>query len=351
MEFCDDGDLFQKITQHQQNKTKFEEEQVWRLVFDVVNGLKALHDLKILHRDMKSANIFLNKDGQAKLGDMNVSKVAKKGLLYTQTGTPYYASPEVWDDKPYDSKSDIWSLGCVIYEMCTLKPPFRANDMEGLYKKVVKGQYGRIPKTYSFELHHLIDMLLQVDPHRRPNCGTLFLDLDEIIKMPILQKRQSEQSDMLDEVINGLMNTIRIPKKIHNLQDRLPKPNYSPLKMRPRENSASAMSFDNANKITHATGQNSSEDIRSLPKIKRKLIDIVDRSAIFDQRRLDLNIDKRRKRGDSIEKILQARNDRIRQIYGQARKKRNQREHSDSKEREHSQLRINLPSLGKNYLN
>lgn len=129
MEFCDDGDLFQKITHHQQNKTRFEEEQIWRVVFDIVHGLKALHDLKILHRDMKSANIFLNKDGQAKLGDMNVSKVAKKGLLYTQTGTPYYASPEVWDDKPYDSKSDIWSLGCVIYEMCTLKPPFRANDM------------------------------------------------------------------------------------------------------------------------------------------------------------------------------------------------------------------------------
>ncbi len=70
----------------------------------------------------KSANVFLNKDGSVKLGDMNVSKLAKKGLLYTQTGTPYYASPEVWKDQPYDSKSDIWSLGCVLYEMTTLKP-------------------------------------------------------------------------------------------------------------------------------------------------------------------------------------------------------------------------------------
>jgi NIMA (never in mitosis gene a)-related kinase 1/4/5 len=63
-----------------------------------VLGLKALHDAKILHRDLKSANVFLNRDGSAKLGDMNVSKIAKKGLLYTQTGTPYYASPEVWKD-------------------------------------------------------------------------------------------------------------------------------------------------------------------------------------------------------------------------------------------------------------
>ena len=75
----------------------------------------------------------------AKLGDLNVSKVVKKGLGYTQTGTPYYASPEVWQDRPYDIKSDVWSLGCVLYEMITLKPPFHAQDMAGLYKKVLKG--------------------------------------------------------------------------------------------------------------------------------------------------------------------------------------------------------------------
>ena len=72
--------------------------------YQIIRGLKALHDLKIYHRDLKSANVFQSKDGMTKIGDMNVSKVAKKGLLYTQTGTPYYASPEVWMDKPYDSK-------------------------------------------------------------------------------------------------------------------------------------------------------------------------------------------------------------------------------------------------------
>jgi NIMA (never in mitosis gene a)-related kinase 1/4/5 len=102
-----------------------------------------------MHRDLKSANVFLWKDGNISLGDMNVSKVAKKGLLYTQTGTPYYASPEVWKDQPYEYKSDIWSLGCVLYEMTTLKPPFRAEDMEGLYKKVIRGYYPRIPPHYS----------------------------------------------------------------------------------------------------------------------------------------------------------------------------------------------------------
>lgn len=106
-----------------------------------------MHDLRIMHWDLKSANVFLNKDGTAKLGDMNVSKLLDhNGLNYTQTGTPYYASPEVWWDEPYGIKSDVWSLGCVVYEMITLKPPFWANNMEGLYKKIIKGQFSPIPE-------------------------------------------------------------------------------------------------------------------------------------------------------------------------------------------------------------
>lgn len=117
--------------------------------------------------------MFLDKAGIAKLGDMNVSKIAKNGLLYTQTGTPYYASPEVWKDKPYDSKSDIWSLGCVIYEMTTLKPPFRAEDMVGLYKKVIKGAYSKIGDNFSKQLGQVIKAMLQVNPSNRPDASQL----------------------------------------------------------------------------------------------------------------------------------------------------------------------------------
>jgi len=142
MEFADDGDLYQKITEHRKKKMRFEERQVWRILIAIVKGLYQLHNMSILHRDLKSANVFLYSDDGgpqtevAKLGDLNVSKLAKQGLLYTQTGTPYYASPEVWKDQPYDSKSDVWSLGCVCYEMCALVPPFRAENMDGLFKKV-----------------------------------------------------------------------------------------------------------------------------------------------------------------------------------------------------------------------
>jgi NIMA (never in mitosis gene a)-related kinase 1/4/5 len=119
---------------------------------------------------MKSANIFLFKNGQVKLGDMNVSKVAKRGMLYTQTGTPYYASPEVWKEKPYNSKSDVWSLGCVLFEMCALKPPFRSEDMEGLYRKVTKGKVPGIPSCFSKQLYSLITQMLIVNPDYRPSC-------------------------------------------------------------------------------------------------------------------------------------------------------------------------------------
>lgn len=89
---------------------------------------------------IKSANIFIN-DGVYKLGDLNVSKVQDHNnrLAYTQTGTPYYASPEVWRDEPYDNKSDIWSLGCVLYEMCTFRPPFKGKDLRNTLSKCSSG--------------------------------------------------------------------------------------------------------------------------------------------------------------------------------------------------------------------
>ena len=143
MEYADKGDLYQKIVQFKRKGCLIDESDVWRVFIQMTKGLKALHELKILHRDLKSANVFLFSDGTAKIGDLNVSKVAKKGMGYTQTGTPYYASPEVWNDEPYDSKSDIWSLACVTYEMLTLHPPFRAESMDGLYEKVIKGKYNK----------------------------------------------------------------------------------------------------------------------------------------------------------------------------------------------------------------
>ncbi len=133
MEFADGGDLQSKINTLKKTNKFMKEEEIWSIFYQMVVGLSSLHSHKIVHRDIKNANVFLTKAGLVKLGDLNVSKIAKQGNLHTQTGTPYYASPEVWQDKPYDKKSDIWSLGCVLYELTALNPPFTAKDMQGLY--------------------------------------------------------------------------------------------------------------------------------------------------------------------------------------------------------------------------
>lgn len=112
----------------------------------MVHGLRTLHKMNIFHRDIKSGNILLTKNNESiKLADMNISKISKSGLACTQTGTPYYASPQVWSDLPYNGKCDIWSLGCVLYEMASFRPPFMASDIPSLRKKIISGHYERIP--------------------------------------------------------------------------------------------------------------------------------------------------------------------------------------------------------------
>lgn len=136
-DFAEGGDLFEQIKACNKERSLMPEAMVWRYLYQIAKGLKYLHDINIIHRDIKGANIFLSKDRSvAMLGDMNVSKIAKGKFLFTQTGTPYYASPEVWRDEPYDFKSDIWSFGCLIYELCALVPPFRGKDMQALFAKV-----------------------------------------------------------------------------------------------------------------------------------------------------------------------------------------------------------------------
>ena len=179
LEYADGGDLQSKISAHKNINKYFNEKTIWSIFIQMVYGIKELHDKNIIHRDLKSANIFLMKDGICKLGDLNVSKVAKTGLLKTQTGTPYFASPEVWSGKEYGLKSDIWSLGCILYQMATLKMPFQGNNFKEVYNNVSKCKYQPLPNIYSKELDLIIKKLLQIDPEKRPSCL-------EILKDPII---------------------------------------------------------------------------------------------------------------------------------------------------------------------
>jgi len=224
MEYAAGGDLFAKLGQCYKAKTRLSEQEIWAYAIQLILGLKALHDMNILHRDLKSANVFLTKDSdRIQLGDLNVSKVLRHEMAYTQTGTPYYASPEVWRDQPYNLKSDIWSLGCVIYEMCTLKPPFKGKDMESLYQKVKRGIFEPIPSEYSIDLYHLIAMCLQVSSSARPDC-------DDLLSSPFIQKRGGEYLKNMSSSAatqSQLLSTIRVPKNLRWLSKQLPKPKYT----------------------------------------------------------------------------------------------------------------------------
>eukprot|EP00927_Polykrikos_kofoidii_P052887 TRINITY_DN4690_c0_g1_i1.p1 TRINITY_DN4690_c0_g1~~TRINITY_DN4690_c0_g1_i1.p1 ORF type:complete len:549 (+),score=100.70 TRINITY_DN4690_c0_g1_i1:160-1806(+) len=221
-ECADGGDLMAQITRNQKKKTHLKETDAWRYFLGLCCGLQALHSIRILHRDMKPANVFLH-GSVVKLGDFNVSTVNKRGLCMTQTGTPYYASPEVWRDMPYDAKSDIWSLGCVMYEVLALEPPFQAKDMEGLYRSVLRGKYPAIPDCYSKELSEVISVCLQVNPRHRPSA-------EQLLQLPIVRRKASELG--LDEAENhatcsDLLGTIKVPRNIMNLQAHLPRPQYN----------------------------------------------------------------------------------------------------------------------------
>ena len=110
-----------------------------------------------------------------KLGDLNVSALACEGSMKTVTGTPYYCPPEVWTNKAYTPKCDIWSLGCVMYELTALKPPFVAKNIKDLQKKVTKGEYSPIPDHFSKNLEELIGACLNVNPLTRLGASELLL--------------------------------------------------------------------------------------------------------------------------------------------------------------------------------
>ena len=125
-------------------------------------AIKHCHDRKILHRDLKSQNIFLTKKNIVKLGDFGIARVLSntRSKAKTVVGTPYYLSPEIIESQPYSFKSDIWSLGVLLYEMCALCPPFNAGSLHQLAQKIIKGQFDRLPKNYSTQMNQLVASML-----------------------------------------------------------------------------------------------------------------------------------------------------------------------------------------------
>ena len=188
MEYANDGDLSKKIKNQKQKiigEKYFSEEKIMQYFYQICRGLQYIHSKNIIHRDIKSQNIFLMKNGKIKIGDFGIAKALTntKNNATTIIGTPYYFSPEIINGEPYNYKTDIWSLGVVLYEMCCLKLPFESNNIAQLSIKIMKGKYDPIPGRYSKNMANLIKNMLNIDQKLRPN-------INEVMQSPLMKNYQ-----------------------------------------------------------------------------------------------------------------------------------------------------------------
>lgn len=173
MEYCSGGDLLQRIKQ--QKSHQFSVDNILKWFAEMCTGAKHIHDQRVLHRDLKSKNIFLTDNGTVKLGDFGSACLLNSSKAYARAyvGTPYYVAPEIWDNKPYNNKSDVWSLGCVLYELCTLQHPFQASSWKSLILKVCRGAYPPLPNHLPYELQYLVKQMFKTNPKDRPSLHTI----------------------------------------------------------------------------------------------------------------------------------------------------------------------------------
>ncbi|KAM6325609.1 serine/threonine-protein kinase Nek4 isoform 1-T1 [Podargus strigoides] len=173
MGFCEGGDLYHKLKE--QKGKLLPENQVVEWFVQIAMALQYLHEKHILHRDLKTQNVFLTRTNIIKVGDLGIARVLENqsDMACTLIGTPYYMSPELFSNKPYNYKSDVWALGCCVYEMATLKHAFNAKDMNSLVYRIIEGKLPPMPKDYSPPLVEIIRTMLSKKPEERPSVKSI----------------------------------------------------------------------------------------------------------------------------------------------------------------------------------
>ena len=287
MEYCDGGDLNEFILEKKNIGTLLEEKLIWKLFLKITIGLADIHKMKILHRDLKTLNIFLKHGLEVKIGDLGVAKVlSKNSFAQTVIGTPYYLSPEICQEKPYNDKSDVWALGCILYELCTFKHPFEAKHQGGLIYKILNNKPEPINSYYSKELGNLIFLLLDKNSKSRPSCIEILNNNMVINKIKefglidyvkkINKSRNNSNKNKARKTID--FSSINISKKYYskqNSKDNIHSDNIIKFDIKNKGSNYSPIDFSNNIKNGNIKFKNIMHKKKSPEEIKINLIKIV----------------------------------------------------------------------------
>ncbi|KAI7836760.1 hypothetical protein COHA_009398 [Chlorella ohadii] len=235
-EIVQGGDLGTFIRKMADNEDFLWERQIWNLFLQAALGVQYLHRNHVLHRDLKPQNIMMtDKKGQGllKIADLGVSAELARVFTNVQIGTPHYMAPEMWNRKAYSYSADIWALGCILHELCTLRPTFlsdRERTEEDIKQRVLRGGYDPIHTRYSLDLRKLVDVMLQRDPAKRPT-------IDEIMRMPEVRsklqylplelQRMADEQQRPDDPIKLEQALGQLPDDLHSINCLLPPARYA----------------------------------------------------------------------------------------------------------------------------